>query len=47
VIAVVKRTYPTDRTDAPWVLVRAILDARAPTGRPPTVDRRAVLNALL
>lgn len=42
-----KQTYPTDLTDAQWELVRAILDARAPTGRPPTVDRRAVLNALL
>ena len=42
-----KRTYPTDLTDAQWELVRVVLDARAPTGRPPTVDRRAVLNALL
>ena len=43
----VKRSYPTDLTNAQWALVRPILDARERTGRPPTVDRRAVLDALL
>ena len=46
VIRMSKRTYPTDLTDAQWELVRPVLDACAPTGRPPTVNRRAVLNAL-
>lgn len=40
-------SYPTDVSDAQWVLVEPILNERKPTGRPPTVDRRAVLNALL
>jgi transposase len=39
--------YPTDVTDAQWQLVEPILNQRKSTGRPPTVDRRAVLNALL
>lgn len=40
-------SYPTDVTDAQWALVEPILNARKATGRPPKVDRRAVLNALL
>src|SRR5262245_44187730 len=40
-------SYPTDVSDAQWALVEPILNQRKPTGRPPEVDRRAVLNALL
>lgn len=39
--------YPTDVTDAQWALLAPMLTMPKATGRPPTVDRRAVLNALL
>lgn len=45
-------SYPTDLTDDQWALIEPILTARATKkrsrgGRPPTVDRRQVINALL
>jgi putative transposase len=40
-------SYPTDVTDAQWALVEPLLIEPKATGRPATVDRRAVLNALL
>ena len=39
--------YPTDVTDGQWSVVEPMLTAPKATGRPPKVDRRAVLNALL
>ena len=41
------RVYPTDLTDEQWELVRAVFEARAPRGRPPRLDRRPIVNALL
>src|SRR5215210_5767549 len=42
-----RRAYPTDLTDAQWALVAPLLNGRAWTGRPRTLDRREVVNALL
>lgn len=42
-----RRRYPTDLTDAQWVVLAPLL-ARAPgPGRPTRVDLRAVVDALL
>jgi transposase len=42
-----RRAYPTDLTDAQWALVEPLLNGRAWTGRPRTLDLREVVNALL
>jgi len=39
--------YPTDRTDAQWELIGPLLPGPAWTGRPRTVPRREVVNAVL
>jgi len=39
--------YPTDLTDAQWVVLAPLVARRAGPGRPPTVSLRAVVNALL
>lgn len=39
--------YPTDLTDAQWALIRPLLPAAKPGGRPRSVDLREVLNAIL
>ena len=38
--------YPSDVTDAEWAVLEPLLPGRKRTGRPPTVDRREVVNAL-
>ena len=44
-----RRAYPSDLTDAQWVLLESLLRERDPEspGRPVTVDLREVVNALL
>ena len=38
--------YPTDLTDAQWALIAPYLQRRPGPGRPPRLERRAVVNAL-
>jgi putative transposase len=44
-----RRAYPSDLTDAQWALLAPLLQESAPAGpgRPPRVDLREVVNALL
>jgi transposase len=40
--------YPTDLTDAQWSAIEPIVTAAAPKGgRPPEIDLRAIVNALI
>ena len=38
--------YPSDLTDDEWAIIAPLLPRAKPGGRPRTVDRRAVLNAI-
>ena len=38
--------YPTDLTDAQWKLVRPLIPKPKPGGRPQSVNRREILNAI-
>jgi len=38
--------YPSDLSDAEWDVIRRLLPASKPGGRPRTTDLRAVLNAI-
>jgi len=42
-----RTTYPSDLTDAQWERVCPLIPAVKPGGRPSTVPRREVLNAIL
>ena len=39
--------YPSDLTDAQWAILKLLLPARKPRGRPVRVERREVVNAIL
>jgi len=39
--------YPSDLSDAQWAILEPLLPARKPKGRPPQVERREVVNAIL
>ncbi len=41
-----RKPYPTDLTDAPWELIRPLLPAAKPGGRPRSADTREVLNGI-
>ena len=41
------RLYPTDLTDSQWDIIRELIPAVKPGGRPRTLDMRMVLNAIL
>jgi putative transposase len=41
-----RKPYPSDLTDAQWVLVQPLIPPAWPGGRPRTVDVRQVVNAL-
>ena len=41
-----RRKYPTDLTDAQWKLVQPLIPKPKPGGRPQSVDRRKILNAI-
>src|SRR5215204_1448991 len=42
----VRDPYPSDLTDEQWAVLAPSLGQRSGPGRPPTVDLRAVVNAL-
>jgi len=42
-----EKRYPSDLTDEQWNMVRPLLPAAKPGGRPRCTDLRAVMNALL
>src|SRR5437879_6799126 len=48
IAAIEKKTkrYPTDLTDAEWERIRPLLPRPAKRGRKPSVDSRAILNAI-
>ena len=41
-----RKAYPTDLTDEQWDLLCPLLPTAKPGGRPRTVDRREVMNAI-
>jgi putative transposase len=41
-----RKGYPSDVSDAEWAALEPLLPARKRTGRPPTVERREVVNAI-
>ena len=43
---VTRKGYPSDVSDAEWAVLEPLLPARKRTGRPPTVERREVVNAI-
>ena len=43
----IRKAYPTELTDEQWGVVRPLLPAAKPGGRPRSVDLREVVNALL
>ena len=45
-VATGRCAYPSDLTDAQWALIEPWLSDRAWTGRPRTLDLRAVVNAV-
>ena len=42
-----RRRYPTDLTDAQWMLLEPLVPAAKPGGRPPKHPRRELVNAML
>ena len=42
-----RRRYPSDTTDAQWVVPGPHVPASSPGGRPPTHDRREIVDAIL
>jgi putative transposase len=41
-----RKGYPSDVSDAEWAVLEPLLPARKRTGRPLTVERREVVNAI-
>ena len=41
-----RTSYPSDVSDAEWAILEPELYPQRATGRPPTVDRREVVNAI-
>jgi transposase len=42
-----RRAYPSDLTDQQWDLLRPLIPLPSLEGRPPTVERREIVNAIL
>ena len=42
-----RRAYPTDLTDAQWIILEPLVPPPKPGGRPPSHLRRELLNAML
>ena len=42
-----RRAYPTDLTDAQWVILEPVVPAPKPGGRPPKHSRRELVNGML
>jgi putative transposase len=43
----IRRTYPSDLTDAQWAILEPLVPASKYGGRPRTVDMREIINAIL
>jgi transposase len=41
------RRYPSDLTDAQWAIVEPLIPKPSTQGRPPRLERRAIVNAIL
>ena len=41
-----RKTYPTDLTDKEWAILKELIPAAKPGGRPRSVDMREILNVL-
>ena len=41
-----RQPYPTDLTDARWARIEPLIPKPKPGGRPATVDRREIINAI-
>ena len=41
-----RQRYPTDLTDAQWQRIEALVPKPKPGGRPATVERREIINAI-
>jgi Putative transposase of IS4/5 family (DUF4096) len=41
------RRYPSDRTSAQWVILEPLVPKPSTQGRPPHLERRAIVNAIL
>src|SRR5438045_3767932 len=41
-----REAYPTDLTDAQWTYIEPLVPAPKTGGRPATVDRREIVNAI-
>ena len=46
-MASTRRFYPSDLSDAEWVLLEPLIPAPKPGGRPAKVPRREIVNAIL
>ena len=42
-----RRPYPSDLTDAEWMILEPLVPAVRPGGRPPIHDRREIVDAIL
>ncbi|MGC8904842.1 IS5 family transposase, partial [Thermus sp.] len=42
-----RRSYPSDLSDAEWALLEPLIPAPKPGGRPAKVPRREIMNAIL
>ena len=42
-----RKAYPTDLTEAQWTHLEPLVPAPKPGGRPATVARREIVNAIL
>ena len=45
--SMIRKAYPSDLTDEQWEVLKRLLPAAKPGGRPRSVDLREVVNALL
>ena len=43
----IRRTYPSDLTDAQWAILEPLVPASKHGGRPRTVDMREIINTIL
>src|SRR5262252_2330250 len=41
-----RRAYPSDLSDGEWAILAPLLPAAKPGGRPRSVDRREIVNAI-
>jgi putative transposase len=42
----IRQAYPTDLTDAQWLLIEGLIPPAKPGGRPRSVDMREIVNAI-